>query len=93
MGVGVGRWGTRGEGKDMFREGDMSRNVNPTGDKIQAAIALVFVGVPEKNAGNRARRKLVWGGGGSIGKAETAEDSKLGIIGMTKEQGVERRGV
>ena len=74
----------------MLEESDMPRNVNAAGDEIQASITFVFIRVTEKHTGNRARREFVGGGGRSVGKTETTENTEFRIARMTKKEGVER---
>jgi hypothetical protein len=71
----------------MLREGDMPRDVNTAGDKIQASITFVFIGEAEKHIGNRARREFVGGGGRGVGKTETTEHMEFRIVRMTKMKG------
>jgi hypothetical protein len=73
----------------MLEEGDMPRDVNTAGDKIQASITFVFIRVAEKHTGNRARREFVGGGGRGVGKTETTENTEFRIVRMTKKEGVE----
>jgi hypothetical protein len=42
----------------------------------------MLIGITEKHAGNGTRRKFVGGGGINVGKAKTAENFELGIVGV-----------
>jgi hypothetical protein len=46
----------------------MPRDVNATRNRIQTAIALVFVRIAKKDARNRTRRKFIGGGRVGVGK-------------------------
>jgi hypothetical protein len=63
------RWGYIGrKRKDGFTKGDMPRDVNTTGNKIQTSISLVFIGIAKKYTRYRAWRKFTGGGRDGVGK-------------------------
>jgi hypothetical protein len=62
-------WGyTRRKRKDGLRKGDMPRDVNMTGNKIQTSISLVFIRIAKKDTRYRAWRKFIGGGRVGVGK-------------------------
>jgi hypothetical protein len=56
------------KGKNGLRKGDMPRDMNMTGNKIQTSISLVFVRITKKDTRYRAWRKFIMGGRVCVGK-------------------------
>lgn len=57
-GIKVGRWEGINNGENILIKGNMTRDDDAVGEKIEAPVSLVIRGVPEEKTRRRARASL-----------------------------------